>query len=94
MNSFLMPQFWVLYGALPEHVRQQARQAYALFQQDPHHPSLRFRQVHPTRPIFSARVGLHYRAMLGELVPFCPARQELRMVSPELRLSPELCPKS
>jgi len=33
MNSFLMPQFWVLYGALPEHVRQQARQAYALFQQ-------------------------------------------------------------
>jgi len=28
-----MPQFWVLYGALPEHVRQQARQAYALFQQ-------------------------------------------------------------
>ena len=34
-----------------------------LFQQDPHHPSLRFRQVHPTRPIFSARVGLHYRAV-------------------------------
>jgi hypothetical protein len=34
MNSFLMPQFRVLYGALPEHLRQQqARQAYALFQQ-------------------------------------------------------------
>jgi hypothetical protein len=63
MNSFLMPQFWVLYGALAGHVRQQARQAYALFQQDPHHPSLRFRQDHPTRPIFSARVGLHYRAV-------------------------------
>jgi hypothetical protein len=63
MNSFLMPQFWELYSALPESVRGQARQAYALFQQDPHHPSLRFRQVHPTRPIFSARVGLRYRAV-------------------------------
>jgi hypothetical protein len=42
MNWFLMPQFWELYSALPENVRQQARQAYALFQQDPHHPSLRF----------------------------------------------------
>jgi hypothetical protein len=38
-----MPQFWVLYGALPEHVRHQARQAYASFQQNPHQPSLRFR---------------------------------------------------
>lgn len=63
MNSFLLPQFLELYRALPAEVRQQARQAYALFQQDPHYPSLRFRQVHPTRPIFSARVGLHYRAV-------------------------------
>ena len=63
MNSFLLPEFMTLYRALPESVRQQARQAYALFQQDPHHPGLRFRQVHPVRPIFSARVGLHYRAV-------------------------------
>jgi hypothetical protein len=48
---------------LPEHVREQARQAYALFVQDPHHPSLRFRRVHPTRPIFSARVGIDYRVV-------------------------------
>ncbi len=63
MNSFLLPEFLILYRALPEQVRQQARQAYALFQQNPHHPSLRFRQVHLVRPIFSARVGLHYRAV-------------------------------
>jgi hypothetical protein len=31
MNSFLLPQFFVLYRALPESVRQQARQAYSLF---------------------------------------------------------------
>ncbi len=63
MNSFLMPQFLALYRALPEHVRHQARQAYALFQQDAHHPSLRFRRVHPSRPIFSARVGIDYRVV-------------------------------
>jgi hypothetical protein len=63
MNSFLTPQLLTLYRVLPEHVRQQARQAYALFQQDPHHPSLRFRQVHPVRPIYSARVGANYRAV-------------------------------
>lgn len=63
MNSFLLPEFLTLHRALPEQVRQQARQAYALFRQDPHHPSLRFRQVHPSRPIFSARVGLHYRVV-------------------------------
>jgi len=63
MNSFLTPQLLGLYRALPESVRQQARQAYARFRQEPHHPSLRFRRVHPTRPIFSARVGLNHRAV-------------------------------
>jgi hypothetical protein len=63
VNSFLTEQFLIHYRVLPEHVREQARQAYALFQQDPHHPSLRFRRVHPTRPIFSARVGIDYRVV-------------------------------
>jgi hypothetical protein len=63
MNSFLAEEFWGFYRALPEAVRQQARQAYALFRQDPQHPSLRFRRVHPTRPIFSARVGIDYRVV-------------------------------
>ena len=44
-------------------MQEQARLAYRLFQRDPSHPSLRFKQVHPTRPIFSARVGLAYRAL-------------------------------
>ena len=48
---------------MPPQVQEQARLAYRLFQRDPSHPSLRFKQVHPTRPIFSARVGLAYRAL-------------------------------
>ena len=31
-----------------------------LFDEDPSHPSLRFKQVHSTRPIFSARVTLNH----------------------------------
>jgi len=48
---------------LPPQVQAQARLAYHLFRRDPSHPSLRFKQVHPTRPVFSARVGLAYRAL-------------------------------
>ncbi len=63
MNSFTTPEFWELYSTLPGEVRQQARQSYALFQQDPHHPGLRFQKVHPSRPVYSARVGGNYRAV-------------------------------
>jgi hypothetical protein len=48
---------------LPEPVQEQARGAYRQFLLDPWHPGLRFKQVHPTLPIYSARVGLHYRAL-------------------------------
>jgi len=48
---------------LPEHIQQQARAAYRLFRQDPAHPSLRFKQVHPSEPVYSARVGRSYRAL-------------------------------
>ena len=44
-------------------MQAQARLAYQLFRQDPFHPSLRFKQVHSSRPIYSARVGLAYRAL-------------------------------
>ena len=31
--------------------------------QDPNYPGLGFRQVHPTRPIYSVRISLDYRAL-------------------------------
>jgi hypothetical protein len=56
-------RFWAAFRDLPKRVQRSARQAYRLFQRDPFHPSLQFKQIHPTRPIFSARVGLGYRAV-------------------------------
>jgi hypothetical protein len=55
--------FWKAYSRLPEAIRQQARAAYRLFRDNPHHVSLRFRRVHPVEPIYSVRVGIHYRAV-------------------------------
>jgi len=63
MNSRTTAEFRALFARLPERVQQQARAADHRFQQNPHHPGLRFRPVHPTEPIYSVRVGLHYRAV-------------------------------
>jgi hypothetical protein len=50
-------------AALPDEVQEQARAAYRQFIRDPHHPGLRFKAVHPSQPIYSARVGRGYRAL-------------------------------
>ena len=50
-------------GALPSEIRQQARAAYRLFRENPSHPGLRFKKVHPTEPIYSARISISYRAV-------------------------------
>ena len=63
MNSRTTRQFRDLLAMLPEHVRKQARDSYRLFEHDPSHPGLRFKQVHHPPPIYSARIGLNYRAV-------------------------------
>ena len=42
---------------------KQANEAYRLFRANPSHPSLSFKQVSPRGPVYSVRVGLHYRAL-------------------------------
>ena len=63
MNSRTTYRFRELLAALPAHVRRQAQEAYRLFQGNPAHPGLHFKQVHPDPPIYSARVGIGYRAV-------------------------------
>jgi hypothetical protein len=48
---------------LPDSVRRQARKAYRLFARDPRHPSLRFKRIHVTGPIYSVRIGIDCRAV-------------------------------
>jgi hypothetical protein len=44
----------------------QARRAYQLFRQNPSHPGLNFKKIDEENDIYSARIGLGYRA-LGQI---------------------------
>jgi ABC-type phosphonate transport system ATPase subunit len=55
-------QFRQLYSQAHLERRRKIRRAYQLRQQNPAHPSLRFKKVHATLPIDSARVDLDWRA--------------------------------
>ena len=63
MKSRLTRQFRRAFADLPDDVKERARDAYRLFRDNPDHPSLRFKRVHPTDPIYSVRIGLGYRAV-------------------------------
>lgn len=62
MNSRTTHRFRELLNSLPSHVLRQARDAYELFQDDASHPGLHFKKVHSDPPVYSARVGIGYRA--------------------------------
>jgi hypothetical protein len=52
-----------MYASLPEDVQIRAKRAYQLFQRNPGHPGLNFKKVDDRNDIYSARVGLGYRAV-------------------------------
>lgn len=63
MKSKRTRRFHALFKELPESVQQQANEAYRLFKANPSHPGLSFKQVSSKGPTYSARIGLHYRAL-------------------------------
>ncbi len=52
--------FWLYYEKLPLEIRQLADKNFQLLKTDLSHPSLQFKKV---GKVWSARVGLHYRAV-------------------------------
>ena len=65
MNSRTRPSFWRAYERLSEPNRKAARRAYALFAQDPNHPSLRFKKLAGYERVWSVRINEQHRA-IGE----------------------------
>ncbi|WP_071932256.1 hypothetical protein [Picosynechococcus sp. PCC 7003] len=63
MKSRTTTKFRKALASLPDAIQKQARSAYRQFQKDSAHPSLRFKQVHPNLPIYSARISKNYRAV-------------------------------
>ena len=63
MNHRATPRFWRCYRALPDEVQRLADSCYELLRANPRHPSLHLKKV---ARFWSARVGLHYRALAVE----------------------------
>ena len=63
MIHFATPGFWHAYRNLPEDVRPLADKNFELLRQDHHHSSIHLKRI---GTIWSARVGLHYRALARE----------------------------
>jgi hypothetical protein len=63
MNHWTTPEFWRCYFKLTDEVRALADKNFKILQTDPQHPSLRLKKV---GEYWSARVGLHYRALAKE----------------------------
>ena len=61
MKSSVTPEFRKTLRSLPREVQALARKNYVLWRSNPSHPSIRFKPV--KSGIWSARVGLAYRAL-------------------------------
>ncbi|MCC3561745.1 MAG: hypothetical protein JGK26_21925 [Microcoleus sp. PH2017_27_LUM_O_A] len=63
MKSSVTKSFRTRLESLPASVQEQADKAYALWQDDPYHPSLQFKRVSQKQPIYSARISINYRVL-------------------------------
>jgi hypothetical protein len=63
MQSRTTRKFWRLFSALPSDVQRDATRAYGIFRANPAHPSLQFKKMEGEDDIYSALIGLGYRAL-------------------------------
>jgi hypothetical protein len=63
LKSRTTRRFWGLFEKLPDDVQDRARKTYEQFREDPAHPGLRFKRVDDDEPLYSVRIGIHYRAV-------------------------------
>jgi hypothetical protein len=65
--------FWKHYGALPKAIQMLADKNFELLKLDPYHPSLHFKNV--SSELWSARVGMHFRALALPATGATPSRR-------------------
>lgn len=64
MTHHATRRFWRCYRALPAEVRKLADRNYDTLKSHPTHAALRLKRI---GPLWSVRVGLHYRALATEV---------------------------
>jgi hypothetical protein len=63
LKHFATPEFWFHFRQLPAPIQDLAKKNFELMKLDPRHPSIRLKKVDN---LWSARVGLNYRALAHE----------------------------
>jgi len=63
VKSAVTDAFIHTFHDLPDAVKDQARKQYRLWRTNPYHPSLHFKRVHGTEPLYSVRIGLGWWAL-------------------------------
>jgi len=63
MRSQTTAEFRALLEGAPGAIQTKAQSAYRLWSENPAHPSLRYKKVHSTQPIYSVRIDLDWRAV-------------------------------
>ncbi len=61
MISRASKRFWRCFDSLPERTQHIARKNFEIWEKDPWHPSLQFKEVKPK--LWSVRIGLSHRAL-------------------------------
>jgi mRNA-degrading endonuclease RelE of RelBE toxin-antitoxin system len=63
MKSAITKNFRKQLKLLPKPAYESSVRAYTLWQQNPYHPSLHFKRVSRSEPLYSVRISLQYRAL-------------------------------
>ena len=63
MISRVLPSFKKAFRSLPKEIKYKAKESYKLWKKNPFDKSLRFKRVHPSKPVYSVRITLNWRAL-------------------------------
>jgi mRNA-degrading endonuclease RelE of RelBE toxin-antitoxin system len=63
MISFITDDFLKHYSKLPKDIQNHAKKCYKSWKDNPFHPSLQFKQIHPVEPIWSVRISRGWRVL-------------------------------
>ncbi|MGD2093284.1 MAG: hypothetical protein PVH61_44400 [Candidatus Aminicenantes bacterium] len=63
MNSYLDEDFIKYFNKLPERIKKRSKKVYRQWKENPFEPRFQFKQVHNSKPIYSVRVNIGWRAL-------------------------------
>ena len=63
MVSKTTDQFRKGFDNLPKAIQLKALSKFKIWKNNPNHPSLHFKQIHNSKPIYSIRISTGYRAL-------------------------------